>query len=256
MTARSGSAGIADRRRRDRVALTAAVLAPLLTCAVLVPFREHFPNTDAALVLVAVVVAVAANGHRVAGVLTAASAAVWFDFFLTKPYEHFSITSTNDVRTTVLLLLVGAAVTELAARGRQQRVAAITDAAYLVGIRDNAELLADESGDLVARVAGQLTDLLGLRACRFEPAEPPVTLPRLVSDGGLRWGAAQWNVEKEGFPRDEIVLAARHRDVVRGYFVLSAVPGTAPSREARLVAVILAGQAAIALADRSAAELG
>jgi len=38
--------------------------APLALAAVLVPFRGSFPNTDAALALLLVVVAVAANGYR------------------------------------------------------------------------------------------------------------------------------------------------------------------------------------------------
>jgi K+-sensing histidine kinase KdpD len=42
---------------------------------------------DAALVLVVVIVAVAANGHRLAGLLAALSAAAWFDFFLTAPHR-------------------------------------------------------------------------------------------------------------------------------------------------------------------------
>ncbi|MFF7651012.1 DUF4118 domain-containing protein [Streptomyces sp. NPDC007983] len=50
------------------------------------PFRTAFPRTDAALVLVAVVVAVAALGHRSAGVIAALSATVWFDFFLIRPW--------------------------------------------------------------------------------------------------------------------------------------------------------------------------
>jgi K+-sensing histidine kinase KdpD len=50
-----------------------------------VPFRASFPNTDAALALLLVVVAVAANGYRLAGYLAALAAAVWFDFFLTRP---------------------------------------------------------------------------------------------------------------------------------------------------------------------------
>jgi K+-sensing histidine kinase KdpD len=253
MVARSGTAGIAARRRHDQLALGAAVLAPLLTCAILVPFREHFPNTDAALILVAVVVAVAADGHRVAGLLAAASAAVWFDFFLTRPYEHFSITTGNDVRTTVLLLLVGAAVTELAARGRRHRVIAVTDAAYLTGIHENADQLADgaDSG-LIGRVAVQLTELLGLRACRFVPGELSGHPPILQADGSLRWGLTRWDVDKEGFPRDDIALAVRHRGRVLGHFLLTPTPGTAPSRDARLVAVILAGQAGTALAGRDA----
>jgi K+-sensing histidine kinase KdpD len=97
--------------RPDRVALIAAVTAPLGVAAALVPFRDSVPNAGAALVLVVVVVAIAANGHRLAGIVAAASAAVWFDFVLTKPYERFTITHRADIETTVLLLLVGAAVT-------------------------------------------------------------------------------------------------------------------------------------------------
>ena len=57
--------------RRDRLAVAAALLAPLVGCAVLSLFRDQFPNTDAALVLVLVVVAVAADGYRLAGDLAA-----------------------------------------------------------------------------------------------------------------------------------------------------------------------------------------
>ena len=75
---------------RDRLAVLAALAVPLALAAILIPFRTSFPNTDAALALILVVVAVAANGDRLAGVLAAVSAAVWFDFFLTQPYERFS----------------------------------------------------------------------------------------------------------------------------------------------------------------------
>ena len=109
---------------RDRVALLAALAAPLALAAILVPFRASFPNTDAALALLLVVVAVAANGYRLAGFLAAVSVAVWFDFFLTQPYERFTITRRTDIETTVLLLVIGVAVTEIAVWGRRQRVTA------------------------------------------------------------------------------------------------------------------------------------
>ena len=48
---------------RDRLAVLAALAAPLLLTVILVPFRASFPNTDAALALLLVVVAVAANGY-------------------------------------------------------------------------------------------------------------------------------------------------------------------------------------------------
>ena len=97
---------------RDRLAVLAGLAAPLALAAVLVPFRASFPNTHAALAMLLVVVAIAANGDRLAEAPAAASTAVWFDFFLTQPYERFTITRRTDIETTVLLLVIGVAVTE------------------------------------------------------------------------------------------------------------------------------------------------
>ncbi|TQJ92537.1 hypothetical protein FBY22_3409 [Streptomyces sp. SLBN-31] len=44
------------------------------------PHEAHLSNTNAPLILVVVVVAVAVIGNRIAGAITALSAAVWFDF--------------------------------------------------------------------------------------------------------------------------------------------------------------------------------
>ena len=101
--------------------MLAAFLAPLGLAAILAPWRASFPNTDAALVLILLIVAVAANGYRLAGFVSALSAAVWFDFFLTRPYERFSIFRRADIETTVLLLVIGVAVTEIAVWGRRQQ---------------------------------------------------------------------------------------------------------------------------------------
>ena len=56
--------------RRDTVAVLAGLAAPLALAVLLVPFRGSFPNTDAALAMILVVVAVAANGYRLAGILS------------------------------------------------------------------------------------------------------------------------------------------------------------------------------------------
>jgi hypothetical protein len=60
-----------DYLTRDRLAVLAGLVAPLALAAILVPFRASFPNTDAALALLIVVVAVAVNGYRLAGYLDA-----------------------------------------------------------------------------------------------------------------------------------------------------------------------------------------
>ncbi|MGY4983559.1 hypothetical protein ACWCYL_41640 [Streptomyces sp. 900105755] len=54
------------RTVRDRAALAAGLVAPFLVSLVLVPFRSDLSHTNAALVLVVVVVAVAALGSRLA----------------------------------------------------------------------------------------------------------------------------------------------------------------------------------------------
>jgi len=108
---------------RDRLALVLGLLAPFAVSAVLVPFRDRLANTDVALVLVVVVVAIAANGYRVAGILAALSAGVWFDFFFTEPFQRLTIADRSDIETFVLLLVVGIAVTELAVWGRRQQSA-------------------------------------------------------------------------------------------------------------------------------------
>ncbi len=150
--------------------MLAGLAAPLALTAILVPFRTSFPNTDAALALLLVVVAVAANGYRLAGVLAALSTAVWFDFFLTRPYERFSITRRTDIETTVLLLVIGVAVTELAVWGRREHAAASRRAGYLDGISAAAQAVRarGSASELIEQVSRQLTELLSLRTCRFQ----------------------------------------------------------------------------------------
>ena len=100
------------------IATSCGLLAPLVVAVVLVPFRTNFSLPASALVLVLVVVAVGSFGSRFAGLVAALSAAAWFDFFLTKPYETFNITYRPDLQTEISLLVVGLAVTEIAARSR------------------------------------------------------------------------------------------------------------------------------------------
>jgi K+-sensing histidine kinase KdpD len=99
-------------------------------------------NTNAALVLVLLVVAAAATGVRTAGVAAALSSALWFDFFLTQPYQHFTITAQADVETAALLVLVGIAVTEVALWGRRQQALASRKDGYLNGVMRTASLVA------------------------------------------------------------------------------------------------------------------
>ena len=169
------TSGAPARLSRDRLAVLAGLVAPVALAAILVPFRSSIPNTDAALAMILVVVAVAANGYRLAGILAALSVAVWFDFFLTRPYETFSITRRNDIETTVLLLVIGVAVTEIAVWGRRQHLAASRRAGYLDGISSAAQAVAagGSASALIEQVTRQLTQLLSLRSCSFQRGIAP-----------------------------------------------------------------------------------
>jgi hypothetical protein len=231
---------------RDQVALIAALLAPLAVSAVLVPLRTtSLSGTNAALVLVLVIVAVSTNGHRLAGALAAVSAAVWFDFFLTQPYEHFTITKSADITTAVLLLVVGLGVSQLAARARRLRVVTITDAEYLAQIHRTAQMVQSgaAANAVVDEVRAQLVNVLHLRGCRFQFGTLLGHPPRLEHDGSIVKGRAPVDVERHGLPDEEIELRASAGGHFYGRFMLQPLPETVPSLQARLVAVTLADQA-------------
>ena len=106
---------------RGPAAIAAGFFLPLAVAAAMVPFRATFADAAAALVLVAVITLVATVGTRPAGYVAAISAGLWFDFFLTPPYEKLVMNHRTDIEITVSLLVVGIVITELAARGRRHQ---------------------------------------------------------------------------------------------------------------------------------------
>lgn len=234
---------------RDSLAAAAALVGPLLIALMMVPFRADVSSTNLALLLVVVVVGVAALGNRVAGMLAALSAAAWYSFFLTRPYQSFNITSSDEVTTAVILLAVGIAVSILAAHARQLQVIVVTDADYLTRIHDTAQLAqsATSADTVVDHVKQQLTELLGLRNCRFEYGHLLGHPARLEQDGRLIIGRKQWDVDKRGWPAEEVEVRANGGGRFQGRFMLTPVPGARPSIQARLVATTLADQVGAAL---------
>ncbi|MDQ1735339.1 MAG: hypothetical protein QOH56_1590 [Pseudonocardiales bacterium] len=236
---------------RQRAAQLASVLVPLGACAAVAPFRDRFANTDAALLLMAGVVAIAALGNRLAGIVAAVSSAVWFDFFLTEPYQRFSITSRTDVETTLLLVAVGVGVTELAIWGRREHARALQQAGYLAGLHAAAEVVATGGSptQLADRVAALLTDVLSLRDCSFRFGTGPAR-PRLQHDGRVTWGEFTWDVDSDGLPlNEETELLVAVGDRLWGRFLMRPVPEARPTLTQRLVAVSLADQVGAALND-------
>ncbi|MGZ9935111.1 DUF4118 domain-containing protein [Streptomyces sp. NC-S4] len=241
-------------RLHDPLALVAALVAPFLVALALVPFRSDLSATNEALIMVVVVVAVAALGTRAAGALAALSAAAWFDFFLTRPYQQFTIDSGDEIQTAVLLLAVGLIVSQLAARTRRLQAVAVTDAAHLSSLEGTARLAEDggSSAAVVEYVRQELVGLLGLRGCRFEYGTLMGHLPRLEHDGSLWLRRGSRITEYAEWPEGETELRAVGGGHYYGRFLLDPYPGRPlPPEEARLVAVALAAQAGVALDSTS-----
>lgn len=239
-------------RYRDRIALVAALALPCAVAAILAPFRGSFADTAAALVLVAVVVAVAANGNRAAGWLAAVSASLWFDFFLTQPYERFAISHRPDIETAVSLFVVGVAVTELAVRGRHLRGVAVEEADHVALIYQLSELAAGgaPSSVVVERATATLVELLQLRECRYEKGaapEPPPRTVRIDREGHVALGTVRWGVHQLGLPGKEVELVVQSRGRPVGRFVMTPSPGVPISLQRRIVAVAIADQVGAAL---------
>jgi hypothetical protein len=242
---------------RDRTAIAAAVAVPLALAAVLLPWRGSWSNTNVALLLVVAVVAVAAAGNRFAGALAAVSAAAWFDFFFTQPYERFTIRHSSDVTTFVLLLVVGVAVSQLAAWARHLKAVTIADAGYLARISQSAALSksAGSPDEVVEHVRKELIGLLDLRDCRFEYGMLVGRPPRLEADGTVQTRYGHWPADESGLPDQEIELRAFGNGQYYGRFMMTPRPGSRPPLQARLVAVTLAELAGYALgATASAAD--
>jgi hypothetical protein len=234
---------------RDQAAFAAALAAPLAVSAILLPWRSSWSNTNVALLLVVVIVAVSAMGNRVAGALATVGAAVWFDFFFTLPYERFSISRSADVTTFVLLFLVGLAVSQLAARARDLKVIAITDENYLTQLHESAALAqsARSPDAVVEHVREQLMGVLGLRDCRFEYGVLLGHPPRLQQDGTVMTRNGRWDVDLNGLPAEEVELRTFGNGQYYGRFMMTPNAGAKPSLQARLVAVTLADTAGRAL---------
>jgi hypothetical protein len=175
--------------------------------------------------------------YRLAGVLAALSAAVWFDFFLTQPYERFTITRRTDIETTVLLLAIGVAVTEIAVWGRRQHAAASRRAGYLDGINAAAKAVAtgDSPAALIEQVSAQLTELLSLRSCRFQYGIAGIGRPaRLQRDGRVTAGSRPSGFPYEDLPHGiDTELLVETGGLLQGRFLMAPGPETHSTLEQR-----------------------
>lgn len=240
-------------RHHRSVVIAFAAGLPLAWCSVAAQLRDDVTAATAALVLVGIVVAAAATGDRLAGVVAAVSGGVWFDYLLTAPFHRFTIEDSDDIEVTVLLVLVGVAVTELALWGGRQQAKASSRAGYLDGLMATSRIVSAQfsATALADQVSAHIAELLEADSCRFvERGTVPADSAVLDPDGEVRVRGVVVNVDRDGLPAlGEIVLPARHHGQVEGVFlIVAATQIVRPTLEQRRVAVALANQVGAAYA--------
>jgi len=240
------------RAHRGTLSLMTAVLCPLALALVLIPFRGSFTTSASALLFVAVIVAVAAIGNRFCGALATVSSALWFDFFLTVPYQRLAISHRPDIETTVCLLVVGIIVTELAARNRHHHHAAVEESDYVALINEMAQLASSTAPvDMVTlRASSTIAKLLDLRTCRFEVGTPDPQMARLQANGTIVHAGIVWPTDQAGMPGPESQIPVEWRGVAVGRFVMTPMPGLPVGMRPRVVAATIADVVAAAVSGQ------
>jgi K+-sensing histidine kinase KdpD len=149
----------------------AGFVASLLIGAVIEPFRSTVGLENVALGYLLVVVVAAAVGGRAAGLISALSAALSYDFFLTTPYHSLRIDSVAQVITVALLFGTGL-VASLAGRARRrQTVEADTQAGMirLLNTVTRAAAAGENSDQLAAEGIYTLLDARRVMIRRGDP---------------------------------------------------------------------------------------
>lgn len=228
-----------------------ALLVPLGAAALLMPLRSHTQPSNLALVMVLVVAATVVPGYKLAALAAGVSAGIWFDFFLTRPYESFTIHTSSDVQTTVLMAVVAVAVGTIAARRRQAREAARRSGDEVIGLYVSAQMLSagTRAATMVDAIAGQLRDVLFLTGCHFDAERPSLTEPLIDRGGELDWAGHNWSLNLHGWPAAPVSLPVYSNGHEIGRFVLERPEGSADLTQDRLLT-------AVALSDLAGAALG
>ena len=240
------------QHNRSRIMFALAIVGPLLIALALVPSRGEFAGAAAALIFVVAIVALAVGGNRFVGFVASISSVIWYDFFLTKPYDRLAISHRSDIETAICLFIVGVVVSELAARSRHLSRVSEEEAEYVDMVRDLTDLAngTAPSSAVIERAVPSIMRLLDLRDCRFEraPSDPPMA--RIMPNGEVLHVGLDWPVNQMGIPGPEAEIVAQWRGRALGRFVITPTPGEPISLERRVVAALLASVVGAAIATR------
>ena len=175
----------------------AGFVASLLIGVAIEPFRGTVGLENVALGYLLVVVVAAAVGGRVAGLISALSAALSYDFFLATPYHSLRIDSVAQVITVALLFGTGL-VASLAGRARRRLTVETDTQAGIIRLLNTitrAAAAGESSDRLAAEGIHTLLDARRVVIRRGDPDHEVVTgavdLPRHEAEPGKPLGVEE-----------------------------------------------------------------
>jgi K+-sensing histidine kinase KdpD len=226
-------------RRRSIAAYALAVALPTIVAVALLPLRDDHSQI-VALVLVVPVVVVGALGALGPALVAASVAGLAFDVGFTEPYGHVVIDDPDDVVTTAALVVVAVVVGGLCSRVVRLRASDTARSRELGAVLRYAEVAVTERDpDLLADAAcTALSELLGLRACRWQAGYHGTAGPVLLPSGALMGALSVLAGDRAVLPSGTEIPAV-HGSRELGRFVVTPDPRAAVSIEERRTALAI-----------------
>ena len=237
-----------------RIALAIGPAVALAAAGLLERVRDGFGVANVALVLSCIVVLAALAG-RAAGLATAVTAALAYNFFHTRPFYSLRISSGRDIATVGLLVIIGIIVSEM---GAWRRRALADSTRRLHGARAleavAAQLAAGCATDEIWKaIRATLVETLELVECRFEPGSSP-SVQSIPRSGSLLGDSMHLGPRGFELPADGAAIAVVYAGQTLGHIVMVPAGNAGSPRDIRQVAVALADEYAVALAGSNHAR--
>lgn len=230
----------------QRVAIAIGPLVALVLSASTSGVRSQVGTTDVGIAL-AIVVVLAALTSKAAGLLTAAAAAISFNFFHTEPYHSLRVHEARDVVVIALLIVLGLAVSDISSWRRRRDAIAFRRAAAAEAPQRVTELLQDPQpvGEVWPTIATMIMDQLTLADVSFD-AGVHTDLPVIARTGGAHAGT------DDGFvlPSHGAAMPIIFNQHTLGHLVFQPQRGITSLWVERRVVVALADHLTIALTYR------
>jgi len=196
-------------------------------------------------IALALVVALAALTGRGAGLTTAVTAALTFNFFHTQPYHSLRIREPHDVAIVALLAVLGLVISDITAwRRRREAIAHRHDRAAEAPDTIGALLAETHSvAQVWPTVVNAILDQLSQADCHLELTQP-TGVPLISRAAGRRRDSGE---DSFVLPAKGAAITVQHGDTVIGYLVVLPKPGNTSLTIERRTILAFADHLAIAL---------